>query len=482
MSSNDTKISAIVSDKSSRNPEPTTALDQGQEAPGATVSDQTLAGEPMETDTTALFTTPGSDRARSPSCGATRSSAKPGSSSSSDTKEVETLDGNTHNHQMEVLDHLSRDPSMWSAEVLQAVALNHVSTSGEMSRDPDHDWKLIRNDSLQQSPLSDEECIRQRIIVYTRLDRDVRIPSFIHLFDPTDKSFYYFVSNEAGFEQTVNLDFKEKTWEKRVESQRTKLLKLESDMSDLLNQLNLRQILRSKSAEQKGQRIKMLNIMCTMSVIIFKELVYSGLAILNSRDCFKEFDKVKRDRDDFFLKGQSQIIKTIYEGLSHLNRNGFYIPQLRKDYFVRDSERRESEEQVMVQESKKLVTRLKKAHSERSGILTIENPHEVTAKLAKLLGEAKRLKKETPVTYQDLEAQNMEEFSGRMAQVLSEVMGTSAATNTFGTSAAANTLGTTASSFASTMSTTPMILTRLFQTQNPTPQPQPPPPLKPESL
>ena len=305
------------------------------------------------------------------------------------------------------------------------------------------------------------------------MDRDIRILSFIHLFDPTDKSFYYFIANEAGYEQTVNLDFKAKIWEKRVESQRSKLLQLESDMSGLLNELSLRQILRSQSVTQKEQRNKMLNMMCTMSVISFKELVYTGLVILNSKDCFKEFEKLKWERDDFFLKVQSQIIKTIYEGLSHLNCNGFYIPQLRKDYFVRDSEKRESEEQILLQESKQLVKRLKKAHTERSGILTIENPHEVTTELLKLLGEAKKLKKETPVTYQDLEAQNMEEFSGRMAQVLSQVMGTSAASSTFGTSAATTAFGTTASSVASSTGVTPMQPARLFQTPEPTLQPPP---------
>ena len=340
-----------------------------------------------------------------------------------------------------------------------------------MSQDLDQDWKLVRNDSLQQSPLSCEECLRQRVILYTRLDRDIRILSFIHLFDPTDKSFYYFISNEAGFEQTVNLDFKAKIWEKRVESQRSKLLKLESDMSDVLNQLSLRQILRSQSGSQKEQRNKMLNIMCTMSVIALKELVYTGLVILNSKGCFKEFEKLKRERDDFFLKNQSQIIKTIYEGLSHLHRNVFYIPQLRKDYFVRDSEKRESEEQVLLQESKQLVKRLKKAHSERSGVLTLTSPHDVTTELAKLLGEVKKLKKDTPVTYQDLEAQNMEEFSSRIAQVLSQVMGTSAASSTLGASAATTTLGTTASSIAISTDAMPMQPARLFQTPDTTPQP-----------
>ena len=116
----------------------------------------------------------------------------------------------------------------------------------------------------------------------------------------------------------------------------------------------------------------------------------------------------------------------------------------------------------MLQESKQLVKRLKKAHRERSGTLTLESPHEVTAELAKLLGEAKRLKKETPVTYQDQEAQNMEKFSSRMAQVLSEVMGTSAATNTLGASAATTTPGTTASSVASSTGATPMQPARLF--------------------
>ena len=443
-----------MSERATQNAEPTTTPPQGQEAQEVVMSDRSLAGEPMETDTTALFSPMGPERITSPLYGVTQSSAKPGSSSSSDTKEVETADDEGHTRQMEMLDHLSWDPSMWSAEVLQAIALNHVSTAREMSQDPDQDWKLVWNDSLQQSPLSCEECIRQRIILYTRLHRDIRILSFIHLFNPTDKSFYYFISNEAGYEQTVNLDFKAKIWEKRVESQRSKLLKLESDMSDILNELSLRQILRSKSDTQKEKRNKMLNVMFTMSVISFKELVYTGLVILNSKDCFKEFEKLKRERDEFFLKIQSQIIKTIYEGLSHLNLNGLYIPQLRKDYFVRDSEKRETEEQVLLQESKQLVKRLKKAHKEKSGILTLTSQHEVTAELAKLLGEAKKLKKETPVTYQDLEAQNME--SNRMSQVLSQIMGTSAATSTLGASAATNTLGTTASTVANSMGATPM--------------------------
>ena len=290
-------------ERATQNTEPTATPAQGQETQGAVAGDRSLAGEPMETDTTALFSSIGPDRVTSPSYGVTRSSAKPGSSSSSDTKEVESAE--VYTRQMEMLDHLSRDPSMWSAEVLQAIALNHVSTTREMGQDPEQDWKLVRNDSLQQSPLSSEECIRQRVILYTRLDRDIRILSFIHLFDPTDKLFYYFVSNEAGYEQTVNLDFKAKIWEKRVESQRSKLLKLESDMSDLLNELSLRQILRSQSKNKKEQRNKLLNIMCTMSVISFKELVYTGLVILNSKDCFREFEKVKRERDDFFLKVQS---------------------------------------------------------------------------------------------------------------------------------------------------------------------------------
>ena len=103
----------------------------------------------------------GSDRVTPPPYGVTRSSTKPGSSSSSDTKEVEPADDEGYSRQMEMLDHLSRGPSMWSADVLQAIALNHVSTAREMSQDPDQDWKLVRNDSLQQSPLSCEESIRQ---------------------------------------------------------------------------------------------------------------------------------------------------------------------------------------------------------------------------------------------------------------------------------------------------------------------------------
>ena len=431
---------------------------------------RSMALEPMEMDTTALYSSFGPDGATSPTFGVTRSTTKPGSSSSSETKEVETADEEVYSKQMEMLDHMSRDPSMWSAGVLQVIALHHASTTREMNQDPEQDWKLIRNDSLSQSPLSHEEHIRQRTILYTRLDRDIRIPSFIQIYDPSDKSFYFYISNEAGYEQTVNLDDKSKVWERRVESQRSQILGLEKEMTDLLNKLSLGLILRSEGEKQKQQWNRMLNILCTMSVICFKELVYSGLIILNSKDCFKEFEKVKRDREEFFLKTQLQIIKSMYEGLSHLNRNGFYIPQLRKDYFVRDSEKCESEEQLMLQQSKQLVQRLKKAHSERSGILTLENPHEGTAELAQLLGEAKRLKKETPVTYQDLEANNMEEFSNKVAEIISGVMGTSTNTNLWA-SAATTTLGTSASSAASSMGVTPMIPARLFQTPETTTKP-----------
>ena len=113
----------------------------------------------------------------------------------------------------------------------------------------------------------------------------------------------------------------------------------------------------------------------------------------------------------------------MYEGLSHLNRNGFYIPQLRKDYFVGDSERQELEELVMLQESKQLLKKLKKAHKEKSGILTLKKPSDVTRELAKLLGEAKKLKRNTPVTLEEIEAKNLDELSARVAQVIEETLG-----------------------------------------------------------
>ena len=103
------------------------------------------------------------------------------------------------------------------------------------------------------------------------------------------------------------------------------------------------------------------------------------------------------------------------------------IPQLRKDYFFRDSEKREADDQLMVRESKQLIKRLKKADQERSGILTLENRNEVRAELAKLLGEAKKLKKGTPITLEALKAlkaKNLEDFSNRVAQVIAETLGT----------------------------------------------------------
>ena len=443
--------------------EPTTGSMQRPENPDATMNDLTLAEESMELDETARFSNIGPDRVTSPAYGVTRSSAKPSSSSSSETKEVETADEETFDKQMELLDHLSKDPSMWSEEVLQAIVLNHLSTIKEMNEDADQDWKLVRNDSLHQTPLAGEDCIRQRIIMYTRLDRDVRVRSFIHLYDPSDKSIYLFISNEAGYEQTVNLDCKAKVWEKRVQGQRSQLIALEKEMAGILNDLSITRISRSQSETLKKQRNRMLNILCTMSVILFKELVYTGLIILNSKDCCKEFNRLKKERDDYLLKTQSQLIMTVYEGLSYLNRNGFEIPQLRKDYFVRESERCEAEEQLMVHESKQLVKRLKKAHEERSGILTLENPSEVTAELTKLLGEVKKLKRETPVTLQDLEAQNMERFTNKVAEVLAETLGKSLAASETGTQAAPTPLGASALSTASTV-ITPMQPARLFQT------------------
>ena len=354
-----TLISLVKRTMSERTPhnntEPTSGPIQGPEAPDATMNDLTLAEVSMELDETARFSNPGPDRVTSPSFGVTRSSAKPGSSSSSETKEVETADEETFDKQMELLDHLSKDPSMWSDDVLQAIVLNHMSTMREMNEDAEQDWKLVRNDSLHQTPLAGEDCLRQRIIMYTRLDRDVRLRSFIHLYDPSDKSIYLFISNEAGYEQTVNLDCKAKVWEKRVQGQRSQLVTLEKEMAGLLNELSMTRISRSQGETLKKHRNRMLNILCTMSVILFKDLVYTGLTILNSKDCCKEFNRLKKERDDYLLKTQSQLIMTVYEGLSYLNRNGFEIPQLRKDYFVRESERRQAEEQLIVHESKQLV-------------------------------------------------------------------------------------------------------------------------------
>ena len=451
--------------------EPIATPAQEMEPRGATASDRSLAGEPMEMDTTNLFASPGQDMVTSPAFGVTRSSAKPGSSSSSDTKEVETAEEEVYTWQMELLEHVSQDPSMWSAGVLQAIALHHVSTPKEMSQDTDQDWKLVRNYSLQQSPLADDSSTWQRIILYTRLDRDVRLNSFIHLYDPSGKSIYFYISSEASYEQMVNLDFKHKVWEKRVQSQRNQLLQLENDMSDLLKQLNLSQILRSQSSALQDKRNRMLNILFTMSVIFFKELVYTGLVILNSKDCFKEFNRIKLEMDEYLLKTQSQLLMTMYKGLSYLNRNGYYIPQLRKDYFVRESEKREAEELLMVQESRQFVKRLKKAHKERRGILTLENPNEVTAELPQLLGEAKKLKQDTPVSIQDLEAQNLATFSNRVPEVIVEMLGVSAPASALGASAATTTMGTSASSTASSM-VMPMLLARLFQTPETQPQSQ----------
>ena len=453
-----------MSEKATSNTiEPTNNPAPEQESRG-TANERSLAPEPMDTDSTNLLASPGHDMSISPAFGVTRSSTKPGSSSSSDTKEVETTEEeDAYTRQMELLDHVSQDPSMWSEEVLQAIALHHVATTRRMSQDTERDWKLIRNDSLQQSPLADDRNTRHRIILYTRLDRDVRLRSFIHLHDPSDKSIYFYLSNESGYEQTVNLDFKHKVWEKRVQSQRNQLIQLENDLSDLLRQLNLTQFLRSQGSALHEKRNRMLNILCTISVILFKELVYTGLVILTSKDCFREFNRIKQERDDYLLKTQSQIIMSVYEGLSYLNRNGFYIPQLRKDYFIRESERREAEDLLIVHESKQFVNRLKKAHKERSGILTLEDPNDVTAELAQLLEEAKKLKRDTPVSLRDLEAQNLATFSDRVAEVIAETMGVSVPASAGGQSAATTTLGMSASSTISS-EVTPMQPARLFQT------------------
>ena len=100
-------------------------------------------------------------------------------------------------------------------------------------------------------------------------------------------------------------------------------------MHKVLTKLSLGHVLRSARKAQEDQRNQMLNLLCTMAMCAFKELVYSGLMILNSKDSIKDFDKIKK-YFEYFLKVQSQIVITMYEGLSHLNRNGFYIPFLQK--------------------------------------------------------------------------------------------------------------------------------------------------------
>ena len=358
----------------------------------------------------------------SPAFGATRSATKAGSSSASSIKDGERDQEVVSNRQLEILEHLSQDPSIWSSEILQAITLTHASTVYAMGQDHEQDWKLIRNDSISQSPLSTENLIRHRVILFTRLDKDLRISNYVRLYDPTAKSIYFFISKEGGHEQTVNLDFKSKQWEKRVASQRKHLEALETQLSDVLNKLCLGRLLKGSLKLQEERHNQLLNLLCTMAICAFKELVYSGLVILNSKNSDKEFDKVKRERDEYFLKTQSSIVMSMYEGLSHLNRNGFYIPLLRKDYFVRDTERREVEEQILLQESRQMVQKLKKAHKERSGVLTLESPSEVTRELAQLLEEAKQLKKDTPITIKDLEARNLENFSARVAQVIEETL------------------------------------------------------------
>ena len=355
--------------------------------------------------------------------GATRSATKVGSSSSSSVKDESRDQEVVSNRQLEILEHLSQDPSTWSPEVIQAITLTHASTVYAMSQDHERDWKLIRNDSISQSPLSSENLIRHRVILFTRLDKDLRISNYVHHYDPTAKSIYFFISKEGGHEQTVNLDFKSKQWEKRVASQRRQLEALENQLADVLNQLCLGHILKGAKKVQEERRNQLLNLLCTMAICVFKELVYSGLVILSSKNGNKEFEKVKRDRDEYFLKVQRQIVMTMYRGLSHLNENGFYIPLLRKDYFVRDTERREVEDLILLQESRRMVKKMKRAHRERSGILTLESPSEVTKELAQLLKEAKQLKKDTPVTIADIEAKNLENFSTRVAEVIQETLG-----------------------------------------------------------
>ena len=269
-----------MSERATPNTEPTPTSVQGQEPQQVAAAERSMAGGPMEMDPTALFTSFKQGGATPPSYGESRSSAKPGSSSSSETKEVETANEDDFSRQIELLGHISQDPSIWSAEVLQAIALHYVSTTREISQDKKQDWKLVRNNSLHQSPRNHNSCIRQRIILYTGLDRDVRISSFIHLYYPTDKSLNFFIANEACHEQTFNLDFKHKVWEKWLESQRTHLVGMEKEVSNILTELGLSQVLRSNGDKQKEQRNKMLNLLCTLSVIAFKELVYTGLVVL----------------------------------------------------------------------------------------------------------------------------------------------------------------------------------------------------------
>ena len=62
-----------------------------------------------------------------------RSSAKIGSSSSSSSKDGDRDQEGVSNQQLEILDHLSQDPSTWSREILQAITLTHASTVHSMS-------------------------------------------------------------------------------------------------------------------------------------------------------------------------------------------------------------------------------------------------------------------------------------------------------------------------------------------------------------
>ena len=102
----------------------------------------------------------------------------------------------------------------------------------------------------------------------------------------------------------------------------------------------------------------------------------------------------------------------------------------------------------------------------------MESPSEVTTELTKLLGEVKKLKRDTPVTLQDLEAQNMERFTNKVAEVLAETLGRSQTDSEAEAQAAPTPLGASTSSAASTV-ITPMQPARLFQT--PEMQPSKPP-------
>ena len=150
-----------------------------------------------EAEALSSFELPRPDRETSPAFGATRSAIKTGSSSSSSIKDGDRDQEVVSNRQLEILEHISQDPSTRSPEILQAITLTHASTVYSMSQD-EEDWKLIRNDSISQSLLSTENLIRHRVILFTCLDRDLRIASYVHLYNPTAKSIYFYISKAGG--------------------------------------------------------------------------------------------------------------------------------------------------------------------------------------------------------------------------------------------------------------------------------------------